>query len=386
MKLWRKVSLFVAVTACCGVGSERIARSQAGERSYPAHLPYSFSNLVWWTDADLRTILKKRIPGLGDEIATTTEAEGRIRDALKELLKEKGISAQVMSEEPSISALRRTVPDFLGVDTDDFPPAPKPTVIFMLVRPEVSIGTIQVQANANDAQTAVERELHGDEGRSFTDGSMTFTRYEIEKVVKRLGYFDEQVLIRHGMPYKQAERYLVDEIVVVDTGAKYHIATLSADGGPLIAGRDFSKFFTARPGDPAVPSPFGGLGSEIRAYYQQFGYADVHVIADPVFDRAHARVSYALRVNPGPIYHLRSLSIQKLTAEQEKRVREIFGMKSGDLYRDRSINDLYRAIRDEPLLKGYTFSFSPKPDKAAAVVDLTLEFGKESGNATVSIQ
>src|ERR1039457_2728719 len=34
---------------------------------YPTHLSYAFSNFVWWTDADLRAQLKKRIPGLGDE-------------------------------------------------------------------------------------------------------------------------------------------------------------------------------------------------------------------------------------------------------------------------------------------------------------------------------
>jgi hypothetical protein len=61
-------------------------------------------------------------------------------------------------------------------------------------------------------------------------------------------------------------------------------------------------------------------------------------------------------------------------------------MKAGDLYRDGAITDLYHAIPNEPLLKGWTFSFSPKRDRAAAVVDLTLDFSKEGGQATVTVQ
>ncbi len=89
---------------------------------------------------------------------------------------------------------------------------------------------------------------------------------------------------------------------------------------------------------------------------------------------------------PRPVYHLRSLTIEKLDAEREKRVREIFGMKPGDLYREQAITDLYHAISNEPLLRGYIFSHSPNLDRTAAVVDLTLDFAKEGGSATVTIQ
>jgi hypothetical protein len=386
MEFRRRTAIFAAVTACCAAGVLPTAHAQAEKQPYPAHLPYSFSNFVWWTDDELRVLLKKRIPSLGDEVTTTTEAEGHIRDALTALLREKGISARVMSEEPSPTQLRTTPPDLFGVDVDDLPPVPRPSVIFELVKPQVGIGVIKVQANNDDAQTAAEKELQGNEGKAFGESGLSFSQYEVEKSLKQLGYFSAQVGLRHGQPYKQGERYLVDEIVLIDTGPKYHIASITAAGGPLLTGRDLSRFFTVRPGDPAVPSPFGQLGPQLRAFYQQYGYADVHITSDPVFDRDHATVSYALQVNPGPVYHLRSLTIEKLDTEQEKRVREIFDMKPGDLYREQAITELYRAISNEPLLKGYTFSFSPKPDRTAAVVDLTLEFGKEGGNATVTVQ
>lgn len=386
MKLWRKTAILAALATCCVPGIAPAAHAQAGKQPYPDHLPYSFGNFVWWTDAELRALLKKRIPSLGDEVATTTEAEGRIRDVLTALLREKGISVRVMSEEPPPAQLRTALPDLLGVDVDDFPPVAKPSIIFTVVEPQVGIGAIKVRANANDAQAAAEKELQGDEGRRFTEGSLSFSQYEVEKSLKRLGYFSAEVVFRHGLPYRQADRYLVDEAVLIDAGPKYRIASITADGGPLLSGKDLSRFLTAHAGDPAVPTPFGQLGPQLRAFYEQYGYADVHITADPIFDHDHATVSYALHVNPGPVYHLRSLTIQKLNSEQEKRVREILGMKPGDLFREQAITDLYHAIPNEPLLKGHSFGFSPKPDRAAAVVDLTLDFATEGGNATVTVQ
>jgi len=93
-------------------------------------------------------------------------------------------------------------------------------------------------------------------------------------------------------------------------------------------------------------------------------------------------VAYRLNVIPGAIYHLRSLSVQNLNSEQESKARELLGMKPGDIYLDEAISDLYHKIADEPMLKGYHFSYGPKKDKAASQVDLTLQFFKEGGRAT----
>lgn len=363
--------------------------TQAGKSAppYPAHLPYSFSNFAWWTDDELRSLLKKRIPGLGDEVATTTEAEGRIRDALTALLREKGIAAEVQSEEPSPSALQPPPPNVFGnVEPDDTPPVPKPSIAFLLFRPEIRVGKLTVQASADDARQAIESGLEGFDGKQFTEGILDFEQFEAAKYVKRLGYYGSQVQFHHAGPYKDGDHFLVDVSVTADAGPKYHISAISTDGGPLFEGRDLSQFLTARVGDPAWPGPFLKIGPGLRAAYESRGYAGVRIEANPTLDRDHATVAYALRVVPGPVYHLRNLTIQKLNAAQEKRVREVFDMKPGDLYRDRAINDLYHAIADEPLLKGYTFAFSPKRDQTDSVVDLTLEFSREGGQATVTVK
>lgn len=387
MRVGRRFPLLMIVLSCFRIGPARMAYAQAQTNSYPSHLPYSFSNFVWWTDSDLRAELKKRIPGLTDEVPTTGQTEERVRNALTALLRAKGIRADVLSEEPSLSSLRPMAPGaLLGVDSVDGPPIPKPSIVFMITRPQVAIGTIKVESADDDARATVEEEFHKDEGKTFTNPNMVFSQYLAEESLRRSGYLSAQVKIRHGSPYKQGERYVVDETVTVNAGPVYRIDTIIADGGPLLEGRDLSRFFFAHSGDRATRSPFAQLGPELHAYYEQYGYADVHVVVNPTVDREHATVSYVLSVQPGPLYHLRSLKIEKLSPEQERRVREIFQMKPGDLYREAAITNLYRQIATEPLLHGYTLVFSPKVNKAAAAVDLTLDFSKEGGTSSVTIQ
>jgi hypothetical protein len=85
-----------------GWAASAVAQTPEPNPPYPSHLPYSFGNFVWWSDEELRDLLKKRIPGLGGEISTTSASIGRMREALTALLKEKGIDADVLSEEPSV--------------------------------------------------------------------------------------------------------------------------------------------------------------------------------------------------------------------------------------------------------------------------------------------
>ncbi len=380
---WSAIFASVLFAVVCNAAS--LAQNANARRSYPTHLPYSFSNFVWWSDEELRALLKKRIPGLGDQIATTTAAEGRVRDTLTALLKEKGIAAEVQSEEPSPSSFQSLTEHMLGMDDLEVPPY-EPTIIFSVLNPTVKLGRANVESDVEDLRAAIEVEFKADEGKSFTGGMLKFSQSRAEQIVRRRGYLAGHVEFRRGAPYRQADSYLIDMTVVVTAGPRYHISALHIDGGPIFEGKDLSPLLRAKAGDTAGSSPFAGLGPQLKAYYQQQGFADVLLKTDQVLDAEHAAVAYSLTVIPGPVYHLQSLTIEKLSPDQERKVRELLGIKPGDLYREDVIHALYRRVAEEPELKGYTFGYSPKADKVKAVVDLTLDFSKEGGAATVTVR
>lgn len=365
--------LFVAALGSSIVGSSQ--NSKWG-KDYPAHLPYEFSNFVWWNNDELRAQLKKRIPGLGDEIATTSSAEQRVREALKALLKEKGIVAEVQSEDPSLSALKG----------ERVAGAPEPAVVFSVLSPQVLVGKVIISHLSEDLARPVQENFDHWAGRNYSSGQDWLIQSGVEEALQPQGYLESKAEVSHDAPRLEQGHYSVNILVAVDPGVQYRIASIEADGGPLLKGRDLSQFFGRRVGEIAVPDPFGRLAGELRAYYWRYGYADVSISGSPTLDRAHGLASYRLSVMPGPLYHLHSLTIHNLNAEQERRVREMLGLKVGDVFNLMAVNDLNRKLLSEPLLQDWGFSFSPVGDQKTAAMDLTLDFFRNSDNSSVTIK
>jgi len=359
--------------AAAAIGLAQVAKPA---QSYPTHLPYSFGNFVWWSDDELRTLLKKRIPGLVDEIATSGAAEGRMRDALTTLLKEKGVAAEVQSEEPSFSSF--------GAQRD--PEAAGPAIRFSILHPSVLVDKVKVLGVPEDLPAQISAELKAGEGKPYSAFGDWYIRSRLKNALGQNGYLDAKVQVSRELVDRVESNYLVGMQIAIDAGQQYRISGLEADGGPLLAGKDLSRFFGKKAGDVAGRDPFEALRGNLWPLYRDYGYADVEIESNPQLDRAHAQVAYRLTVNPGSIYQLRSLSVEKLNATQEARVMELLGMRPGDIYQDDAIANLYRLIADEPLLMGYSFSFGPKKDKQAHAVDLTLIFFKKGNESSVTIQ
>jgi hypothetical protein len=340
-------------------------------QSYPAHLPYRFSNFVWWSDSDLRVQLKNRIPGLGDEIAPASATESAVRDALNAMLKERQIVAEVQSEEPPSTGAERAAG------------APEPAIVFTIRSPRILVDKIVVSDNGAGVAAAVSESLKPREGQEYSTGQDWQERATAQEQLQANGYLEAEVAITHDAPRRDGDRYLVNLLVSVTPGRQYHVSAISAGGGPLLPGRDLSPSFALKPGDLAGRDPFGRVPGDLRAYYWRYGYADVEVHVSPQLDRKQAVVAYRLDVSPGPLYHLQSLTIENLNAEQETKARALLGLKPGDVFDQMAINGLYRKIATDPLLSGYGFTFSPKKDKTTAQVDLSLDFYKSGRNSIV---
>jgi outer membrane protein assembly factor BamA len=358
------------------------AQSAKDTPTYPSHLPYRFKNVPWWCDEELRALLKKRLPGLGDEVATTTAAEGRIRDALKALLKEKGVIAEIQSEEPSLAQINSHAQSPAGTK---LPPSLPPAVLYSIFKPDVLVDKVQVKADSPETEGIIAEHAAGWANKPFNANLDFYSKSILEEQLARKGYLDAKVGLEHGAVHQDGERYLVDVIVQATAGPKYHVSMISADGGPLLQGKDLSQFIKAKAGDPAGDAPFGTLGLQIRALYEHMGYEDVQIDDGRELERSTETVSYHMNVVPGPVYHLRTLSIRNLDANQEAKARELLGIKAGDLYDGEAVTRLYRAIKKEPLLAARGFSYSRTEDPATGALDLELKFFKEGGEATVTV-
>jgi hypothetical protein len=333
------------------------------------NFPYAFGNFAWWSNTDLRADLKKRLPTLGEEIARHSPIESRVRAVLIQLLKEKGIEAEVLVMEPSMDVL----------SSKRVPGAPPPSIVYsVLSPPEILVEKLVFENAPDDASGQMNEVAVRVQGKTYSEMTFWSDEQSITDSLQQLGYLSSAVTMDHGTPRKDGDHYLVPITAVITAGPKYHVASIKADGGPLVQGRDLSSYFAIKPGDVATPYAFGRLAGALRSVYWHAGYVDVDFVGPPVLDPAHALASYQLQVIPGPVYRLRSMKFENLDSVQETKARDMLGLRTGEVYDAMAVSDLSRKISDlrSPLF-GYGFSYSPKEDKTSRVIDLTLTFYKQ---------
>lgn len=366
----RQVRLFVLLALLCGLlplnaQLKPVETTQAS--THGDKFGYKFSNFVWWSDGELRTELKKRIPTLGDELVRGSAMEEMVRTALTRLLREKGIEAHVQALEPSADVWsQKRVPE-----------APPPSIVFSIVAPPDIVVDKLVLINVPQDSTGQLKEIVSrKQGRPYVATSFWSDEMEIKNDLAQSGYLSATVVLRGESPRKEGERYLVSVDVEITSGPQYHVSTIKADGGPLLSGRDLSPYFSLKPGDIATPNPFGRLAGLARSYYWHFGYPDVEFSGSPTLDRERALASYEFKVIPGNLYHLHNVNVEDLSAEQRTQALTLLGLKQGDVYDALAVTMFSQKLGNSSL-NGYEASYTPREDKEKHVIDLTLHFYKK---------
>lgn len=343
-------------------------------------LPYTFTNFPWWTDAQIRIELKHRIPSLGDEVGRGSAQEAQVRDALTAMLAARGVRATVISDEPSptsavVSAFVKTLPFYIPGT------AQRPHIEFSISAPQILVGGIELDSSPEgDLVGRVARQM---EGKPFESANMLVAAHQLAEPLQRHGYLSAEVSVTAGHPMRVDDNFYVPLKAEVSAGPLYHVGMISADGGPLLRGRDLSGYFDLQTGEVATPYAFDRLESSIMTVYFQSGYASVHFVDKPELDPEHATATYHLQTVTGPQYRLRTVTVRNLSPAQEAEVRNLLALAPGDVYDQIAIDELHAKVQESANLKGLDYSFAPSTDRNLNVIDLTLDFFKDASQSSL---
>jgi hypothetical protein len=343
-------------------------------------LPYRFSNFPWWTDAQIRAELKSRIPSLGEEVGRGSALEASVRDQLTAMLAAKGIHATVVSDEPSatsgaVSAFVKTLPFYIPGSGQ------RPHITFSIASPQILVGGVDVDATPEgDLVGRVARQL---QGKPFDAAAIPLEAHQLAEPLQRHGYLSAEAVVTAGHPMRSGDAIYVPLRAEISSGPLYHVGMISADGGPLLHARDLSGYFDLQAGEVATPYAFDRLESSIMTVYFQAGYTSVHFVDRPVLDPEHATANYRLEVITGPQYRLRTVTVNNLSPAQEVEVRNLLALAPGDVYDQVAIDELHAKVQESANLKGLDYSFAPSTDRNLNVIDLTLDFFKDTAQSSL---
>jgi outer membrane translocation and assembly module TamA len=382
----RKAAFYAALIALllpAGVSRVFAEDVQSQPAAAADHLPYTFNNFAWWTDTQLRAELKQRIPGLGDDLVGGSAQEARVRAELTSMLLAKGVHATVVSNDPSavstqVSAFMASLPFFVPDGSD-----PRPHITFSIAAPQVVIGTVTVDAAPDSQSDLLARIAQQIEGKPFDSNSLQLQARQLVEPMEHNGYLSASIRLSPGQPQLQDGRYTVPLDATVDAGPVYHVGLVSADGGPLLRGRDLSPYFDLQPGEVATPYAFQRLESSIMTVYFQSGYASIHFQDVPILDREHGIATYRLLVFTGPQFRLRTVTLHNLSPAQENEVRNLLELQPGDVYDQVAIDELHQKVQESANLHGLDYSFVPQTDRQHNVIDLTLDFFKDTAQSSL---
>jgi outer membrane protein assembly factor BamA len=324
-------------------------------------LPATFTNFVWWSPAELTTALKARVPLYIGLIPTTGNFQNSIISALKTMVAEKGVTANVVAVANSTQA--GAAPTSMG---------------FAIESPQVRVHTLTLVQASPTMQPRLDPVIKSQTDQPFdTNTTRTTITNALTSAYHDAGYLDMAVLnLAQAPPQVTPNNIDVAFTATLKEGQPYQLFQLNWPGSDVISTADFSKQVKMKPGDMASEAALRQSLSIITAAYFAKGFQDAKVKAPATFDHLSHHVSYTITVDPGPQYQIHSVKALGLSAEQQKQFDSAWHMNPGDFYDATYLTNFLHNNSALQTLSGYSATYDAIADPNTHLVDLTITFAK----------
>ncbi len=249
---------------------------------------------------------------------------------------------------------------------------------FHIDAPPVQIGAVTLTGASAAWSEPVSAVAKAAAGQNY-DGAAEATLFTaLRTVYHRQGYLEMAMNgFAHGDPQVAGGKVLVPESATIVEGAPYKVASLTLAGKSLMSADDFAKVAKLHDGDVANEDLLHGTLASVATVYKTHGYLQAKIDAAPKFDAVNHMVTYAITVEPGPVYRMGELSLVGLSAEQRAEVLKYWPMQEGDVY-DASVSTefLLKNKANLKTLAGWSGTWKAYQHDDTDIVDLVVTFGQ----------
>ena len=327
----------------------------------PSHeLTATFDNFIWFTPEELASGLHARVPLFATSLPESGNLQDAVQTALADMLKEKGVTADLTHEvlEPSAERLIRIV-------------------AYRVETPRILVHDVHLTNVSTEFAGPIQQIARKMVGAAFNEGIEKPTTTEtLVSPYLRAGYLNAQLTDRTLTPTNASPDHIdVDLSAAVNAGEPFHVGDIVWAGSPQMSTEAFAAASPLHTGDLANPITLAKSVDLLAAAYRKQGYADVTVAPNPAIDTTASRVSYTFTVIPGEVYRIHTITPLNLTAAQQNDFDRGWTLKAGDIFNSeyitnfllqnsalRSLNNcsaVYKAIRyPESHLVDVTVPFS----------------------------
>ena len=324
-------------------------------------LPVLFDNFPWFTDDELIAALKKEIP-LFDGTAP-----------------QRGSILNEMSNTLELLLGTRSVNSTVSIALTTAPTTDAQVMQFHVEHAGMNIASVEFTDPLAQGDRGVQQRLGDVVGQQFSRTLIEL--FEFEQV--RPVYLSHAFLrVRFGVPVARitgsGAGARVAVTAPVEPGAAFAWNGVVWSGNASIASAILNGIIALKPDDPADGMKLEAMWDAIRDEYTRRGYLDVNLVAAPHFDDSAKRVTYAVSITEGPLYHMGKLVLTGLSLEGERRIRAAWGIAQGAVF-NKEIYEQFASTGVKQAFIGLPFHYEKvgrflQEDPNSGSVDVLLDF------------
>ena len=324
-------------------------------------LPIRLQNLPIAGGKDLDEKLHRQFPlyhGLVPAQGGLTES---LRSALEKILAAQSIQATVAATLYRNAATHKTE-----------------AVNFSIAAPPVLVGDIRTEGTIVMLDPKASAVLAKFPGTPYdAEGTLNQIETEMGAYYRDQGYLEPAIHANAGIKATvSANAIRVPLRVSILPGAQFKLAGIQLTSGLLVTQAEFDHQSHVHIGDFADGSSLREDWQFIERQYHNRGYIKAKVEAVPTYDRAGKTVSYAVSVDPGPVYTLGAVTVDNVTDDLRAAMLAAWKIPAGSVFNESSILAFFGTHGVNPALEqvfsGVNCRYFLHPNDSTHVVDLTL--------------
>jgi outer membrane protein insertion porin family len=350
-----------------GQGKARTVHVALKPASLAKLYPASFENLVWFTPEELTEGIHARVPLYRGAVAEAGNTSDSIQAALQQMLTEKGVTAKL-----SHDLMAPTVQH------------PARVMNFKVSQPLVTLADIHLSLTGPTGastqltpglQKTVNQAVHA----PFNEGLTGLTIEDRLLSAPRSAGYVTASLDHIQRTFAPTDRGIgVTYTARIVTGDVYKLSALTLlptpEPTPFYTAADLTRDTRVHPGDIADVTSIDDTAAHVVSAWLMRGYMDASISAIPTLDATNHTVAYALKLTPGPVYTLGTLTITGDTPATRKAFDAVWPLKIGDPYSDHIVNAFLRKNAAQPAFKNVSLGYQASTNPDTHLVDLTITF------------
>ena len=322
-------------------------------------VPILFDNFVWFTDSELLSLLKSRLPLFDGRVPLGGTLADRVAGALKEILAEHKIFGEA---------------DYLpGTEVLD---GPITSYIYKITLHPVIIRNVDFPGAADAEIPALEAVAKPLAKAEYSRNKMRAQeKFNFLPVYLSRGYLKANFALSEAKVAEDGPQTLVDVSLPVAPGRQYKVSNLEWRGNAALASDELQPLIHLKPGEPANAVQLAADVEDVEKFYGTKGYILAKVDAQPKMDDNSSLVSYELGVSEGDLFRMGDLTIDGIPAQNADRMADQWQLKKGQPYDKSYLNKFFKIMYHDVGLKvPYNIVSKESIDHDGKSVSVALHF------------